>query len=619
MPEATESEYTPDWARRSSRMRPTITAALLLGFGSLVCFCIAGVFVLGIWTTDKNTRDFLADEAELASEMLFGDLKRQLEVVRNGNDYLIGLIDRGNVDTADTLRLSDSLSAAMAAVPQIFGIHYVSADFETVRVSRLGADFGVYLVNLQGDPIIGPVVVEARDRTEPYWGEPIRSLGSAATQMNLRSPLRREGKFVGLLTVMVPVSELSRSLFQGPLEDLVPNSFVLYGRDHVLAHPTMAIGSHARSSSVPLPALGQVNDPILASIWREDLRKGVIANLKGSTRGHIAEINGTSYTFLYRILDGYGPKPLIVGAYVRPGPEPDRKDKSIITAAVGGLTILIIAMLVALFFGRWISRPVVQLATLARGIRTMETGKLPVLPRSVFRELDEAATVFNDLRDTLKWSAIYVPKKLVARLVAQGKNASVEAEERCVTVLCANIAGFTALSKELSASETARLLNEQFSLLATCVDSEDGLIDGFIGDSLTAFWGPPIGGKDHAERACRAAIEMRDTMRTFNERHRTLGEAPIRIRVGVHTGPAIVGNIGAPGRTDFTVVGDTVNFAHRLQQMGKSVTLDVTEPDAVILLSGDVVNEIEGPYALLSLGVREMPGQSEQLMVFRLK
>ena len=74
-----------------------------------------------------------------------------------------------------------------------------------------------------------------------------------------------------------------------------------------------------------------------------------------------------------------------------------------------------------------------------------------------------------------------------------------------------------------------------------------------------------------------------------------------------------------PGRTDFTVVGDTVNLAQRLEQMAKSITVDAAERDAVILLSADVVNDLDGPYALLSLGVRDVPGRDEGLMVFRLK
>ena len=619
MAETTDSDNAVERAPRRGWMRPSIAVALMAGFGTLVFLGVAGVFVLGIWTAGENTRDLLADKAELASETLVGELERHLGTVRDGNAYLADLIERGEIDTSDVLQVSDSLTAAMAAAPQVLGIGFVSADFEAVRVSRVGAGFGVRLANLRDDPIIGPVVVEARDRTEPYWGPPVWSPDPGATLISLRTPLRRQGKFIGLLTTVVPVAELSRSFANSPLQDLLPDRFILYGKDHVLAHRAMADGSHARSSSVALPTLGQVGDPVLASIWRDESRRRVIASLKGSTRGHITEYDGNFYTFFYRSLGGYGPEPLIVGAYVRPGPERDREIKRVIVAATGGVAILIASVLAALFFGRWISRPVRQLAMAARGVHTMEIADLPALPRSVFRELDDAAVAFNDMRAALKWFATYVPRKLVARLVAQGDEARVESEERHVTVLFTDIVGFTGLSEQLSALETATLLNEHFSLLATCVDSEGGIIDKFIGDSLMAFWGPPLGGADHAEAACRAAIAMRDTMRRFNENRRMRGAAPIRIRIGIHTGPAIVGNIGAPGRTDFTVVGDTVNLAQRLEQMAKSVTVDAAERDAVILLSADVINGLDGPYALLSLGVREVPGRDEGLMVFRLK
>ncbi len=619
MPEATDSDSTPGAARRPGRMRPSIAVALMAGFGTLVFLGVAGVFVLGIWAAGENTRDLVADKAELASAALVGELERELGAVRDGNAYLADLIARGEVDTADVLHLSDTLTAAMAAAPRVLGMGYVSAGFEAVRVGRSGAGFAIRLDNVQDDPIMGPAVAEARDREEPYWGRPIWAADPGATLINLRTPLRRQGRFLGVLIAVVSVADLSRSLAEGPFQDLIPDRFVLYGRNHVLAHRAMADGSHARSPDLPLPSLGQVGDPILASIWREDARERVIASLTGATKGHVVRYDGASYTFFYRSLDGYGPRPLIVGAYVRPGPERDREVERVVFAAAGGFAILIVSVLVALLVGRRISRPVQRLATAARSVHTMEITDLPPLPRSVFRELDDAAAAFNDMRAALKWFATYVPRKLVARLVAQGDDARVDSEERRITVLFTAITGFTGLSEKLSAAETARLLNEHFSLLATCVDSEGGIIDKFIGDSLMAFWGPPPGDADHAEGACRAAIAMRDTMRRFNERRRTLGAPPIRIRIGVHTGPALVGNIGAPGRIDFTAVGDTVNLAQRLEQMAKTVTVDGADRDAVILLSAAVVSDLHGPYALISLGVRDVPGRDEGLMVFRLK
>ncbi len=619
MPEPTDSVSAPDEVPRPGRMRPSIAVALMAGFGGLIFLAVAGVLTLGIWTAGENTRDLLADKAEIAAATLVGEIERRLGAVRDGNTYLADLIIRGEVDAGDVLQLTDTLTAAMAAAPRILGMGYFSADFEAIRVTRSGAGFGIRLDNIRGDKIIGPAVIEARGRAEPYWGAPVWAADPGATLITLSTPLHRRGKFIGLLTAVMPVAVLSRSLAAGPLRDLVPDRFVLYGTDHVLAHRSMADGTHARSPGVALPTLGQVGDPILASIWRTGARERVIEILEGATRGHVTEVDGKLYTFSYRSLDGYGPKKLIVGAYVRPGPERDREIERVILAAAGGLAILIVSVLAALWGARRISRPVLRLAAAARGVGTMEAAELPALPRSVFRELDDAALAFNDMRAALKWFATYVPKKLVARLVARGEGGRVVSEERRVTVLFTDIVGFTGLSEKLGAADTARLLNEHFSLLATCVDSEGGIIGKFIGDSLMAFWGPPLGDADHAAGACRAAVAMRETLRRFNERRRLLGAPPIRIRIGIHTGPAIVGNIGSPGHIGFTVVGDTVDLAQRLEQMAKTVAADGADRDAVILLSSDVVNELDGPLALLSLGVREVPGRDQGLMVFRLK
>ncbi len=609
------SEATP----RRDRLRPSIALALMAGFGTLVGLGVAATLTLGLWTASQNTRALLADKATLANETLVGILQRHLDSARDGNTYLADLIVRGEIDTADLVQFSDYLTAAMAAAPHILGMGFVAADGDVIRVSRAGNRFGIRLINAAQDPRMKVVLAEGRERQRPYWGELVWIDDPGATLINLRTPIRRNGRFLGVLTTAVSVAELSRALAQGPLQDLIPDRFILYGKDRVLAHRAMAGGDFARSGDVPLPSLRQIGDPVLASIWSEDARERVLTSLKGPTKGHTNRHGDKFYPFFYRAIEGYGPKPLIVGAYVRPGPERDREVNRIIYAASAGGAILVGSVLLALFVGRRISRPVRRLAIAARGVGSMEIADLPTLPRSIFRELDDAAGAFSDMRAALKWFGTYVPRKLVARLVAQGEGARVESEERRITVLFTDIVGFTSLSEKLSAGDTARLLNEHFSLLATCVDSEGGIIDKYIGDSLMAFWGPPLGEADHAEGACRAAIAMRDTMRRFNERRRTLGAPPLRIRVGIHTGRAIVGNIGAPGRTDFTVVGDTVNIAQRLEQMAKTVTVDDSERDAIVLLSADVVNELDGPYALISLGVRDIPGRDEGLMVFQLK
>ena len=149
------------------------------------------------------------------------------------------------------------------------------------------------------------------------------------------------------------------------------------------------------------------------------------------------------------------------------------------------------------------------------------------------------------------------------------------------------------LAEHLSTPETAAFLNDHFRLLAICVEAEGGTIDKFIGDSLMAFWGAPDAQLDHAARACRAAraIAAADRMRTIAI-DASKGVKPVRIRVAIHTGPTIVGNIGAPGRINYTIIGDTVNIAQRIENIAKE---HMTADDEVVVLVSEVVLKFAGP------------------------
>ena len=123
-----------------------------------------------------------------------------------------------------------------------------------------------------------------------------------------------------------------------------------------------------------------------------------------------------------------------------------------------------------------------------------------------------------------------------------------------------DIAGFSTLSEQMPASETAEILNQYFSILVACIEAEDGTVDKYIEDSVMAFWEPDAAG-DNVDRALQAARQIRTQVTQDNERRRRNGRVAPAVRVGIHTAPALVGNIGAPGRVNYTLVGDTVNVA----------------------------------------------------------
>ncbi len=140
---------------------------------------------------------------------------------------------------------------------------------------------------------------------------------------------------------------------------------------------------------------------------------------------------------------------------------------------------------------------------------------------------------------------------------------------REVTVLFCDIRGYTAASASLSPLETARMLNEYFTDVTDAIFEHDGFIDKFVGDEVMAVFSVPLEQPDHVARAVRTGMAIRQRVRRLNERRAARGQPPLACGIGIHTGPAAAGHVGSIRRSNFTVVGDTVNVAARIQQLAR--------------------------------------------------
>ncbi len=602
-------------AGRPRRLRLSIVTVLALGFGGLVAAAVAAVLAIGLWTASRNTYELLRDNAQTSAEIMVMRTRRHLDPAMDQASYLAGLFESGDLDPADRGRVSDYLIAALAATPQVRTIAYINPHYDVLRVSRTDKGPVVGLVNWSDDMHVRLQMEESRARTRPYWGELVWSSAASSTLINMRAPLVRNGKFLGVLVSVVTVRDLSRFI---TLDHGLPgeHNFILYGGDYVLAHRSMARGTYKLSPRQPLPGLADVGDPVLARIWDAEARKPLPFDLSPPARGHVITVAGVPYIFLYRTLDSYGAVPWFVGSYFPEDTGLGRETRRLTMAGVAGLAVLAVALLAAAVIGRRLARPIQDFAEAAHSISRFELAEMAPLRPSRVREIDEAAAAFNTMVGGLQWFETYVPRTLVRDLVRQGHDRDLRSEEREVTVLFTDITGFTALAEHKTAAEAAELLNEHFSLVASCVEQEGGTIDKYIGDSVMAFWGAPVAVPDHAERACRAALAVRRAITLENEMRRERDEAPVGVRIGIHTGRAIAGNIGAPSRINYTLIGDTVNVAQRIEELIKTMV----EPGAAvtIMVSGEVADRVGGRFTLVPEGAHEIRGREGEVRIFRL-
>ena len=173
----------------------------------------------------------------------------------------------------------------------------------------------------------------------------------------------------------------------------------------------------------------------------------------------------------------------------------------------------------------------------------------------------------------------YVPARVVQEVLTSEENPDPRTQD--ISVLFADIWGFTRLAEHIQPGLLVELLNEFFEEMVAVVNARGGIVDKFMGDSLMALFGVPDPEPAGPGGALRAALEMQLTLARLNERRRLSDRPEFRMAVGVHHGPAITGNIGSRQRTDYTAVGDTVNLASRIERLNRQFNTEVLISEAV--------------------------------------
>jgi adenylate cyclase len=205
--------------------------------------------------------------------------------------------------------------------------------------------------------------------------------------------------------------------------------------------------------------------------------------------------------------------------------------------------------------------------------------------------------------------AQYMSETVISHVLAHPEKLKLGGERRRVTLFFSDLAGFTTISERLDAETVVSLLNDYLSAMTEIILEEEGTVDKFEGDAIMALWGAPLDQADQARRACRAALRQQAALADLNRRFAGLNLPPLKMRIGLNTGEAVVGNLGSAKRFDYTVIGDTVNLAARLEGLNKFY-------QTVIMASEDTAGECGEVVAFRELDLVAVKGKEKPVRVF---
>jgi adenylate cyclase len=205
----------------------------------------------------------------------------------------------------------------------------------------------------------------------------------------------------------------------------------------------------------------------------------------------------------------------------------------------------------------------------------------------------------------------YVNPSVVDELLADPEKLALGGARKELTVLFSDIEGFTTLAQTLEPERLVALLNEYLDAMSGIVFQNNGTLDKYEGDAIMAFWGAPVPQPDHALLACRTALSMRTALAALNRQWHEQGRPAFRMRIGINTGVMVVGNMGSSGKFAYTVIGDSVNLASRLEGANK-------EYRSTIMVSRRTYDLVSGEILGRELDVITVKGRSEPVGVYEL-
>ncbi|HRI50085.1 MAG TPA: adenylate/guanylate cyclase domain-containing protein [Pseudomonadota bacterium] len=262
------------------------------------------------------------------------------------------------------------------------------------------------------------------------------------------------------------------------------------------------------------------------------------------------------------------------------------------------------------FLYSMITGPIHKLVIETEKIKAMDLDGDTVIdsPLIEMRELVEA---MQGMKVGLQSFRKYIPDDIVRELIRTKQEAVISGKRKKMTVFFSDVVDFTRISERLTPNELSSQLSEYFSAMTEVISKHGGTVDKFIGDAIMAFWGAPGDMADHGKNACLAALGCQKALKELAVKWEREGKMVFRTRIGINTGEMVVGNIGSDQRLSYTVIGDAVNLASRLEGLNKAYGTHV-------IISQATLDELPDDFAYRLLDVVLVQGKTEPVPIYEL-
>lgn len=451
------------------------------------------------------------------------------------------------------------------------------------------------------DPRLRPWYVATADNGMQSWTDLYIFFTAQKPGITAAIPLTdTTGELVGVIGIDVILDDLSAFL-QTQTVGETGVAFILTEAGELVAFPGVPLAVEEGESFRP------VHVSELESVWIGEAYQQHQTN--GEER-FLLEHNGVQYIASFTPFPESFDKPWKIGVVV---PQDDfigtiRQTNRI--SLLMSVAILGVAIISAIFVSRSISRPIMLLAEETQKIKNFELDST-VEVNSAISEVQLLNESIKAMRGGLAAFQKYVPAALVRQLIQTGEEAQLGGHKRELSILFTDIVGFTTITEGMVPQDLLLQLSGYLGALATIVMGQHGTVDKFVGDGIMAFWGAPLVNATHSNDACRAALEIVAKVDRLNGVWLEQGMTTFPTRIGIHTGDTLVGNMGSSERMNYTIVGDSVNLASRLEAIN-----DIY--GTRIIVTVDTYWQSQEQFHFRPLDVVTVKGKREYILLYEL-